>query len=89
VFGIEVGAGVVEMLEVELQVERRSHRIEDAQAFGNDFGADTVAGMTAMRCVSVMSEFLSVEPRRYSAAVGGVSLVVPLEIVAARWMRVR
>ena len=32
------------MLEVELQVERRSRRIEDAQAFGNDFGADTVAG---------------------------------------------
>ena len=35
---------MVELLVVEGQVERGGGGVEDAQAFGDDFGADSVAG---------------------------------------------
>ena len=44
VLDVVVGAGVVEVLEVELQVEGGGCGVEHAQAFGDDFGADAVAG---------------------------------------------
>ena len=44
VLEVVVGAGVVEVLVVEVQVERGGCGVEDAQAFGDDFGADSVAG---------------------------------------------
>jgi hypothetical protein len=44
VFEVVVGAGVLEVLVVQGQVERGGGGVQDAQTFGDDFGADSVAG---------------------------------------------
>ena len=72
VLEVVVGAGVVEVLEVELQVERGGGGVEHAQAFGDDLGADAVAGDDGDAVGGSMAVFLSVVRRGYSAAVDGV-----------------